>query len=72
MDDFEENEDYTRLSKTLGMLKNGVEKTFTLEDGKLISFGSDALCDVVIPLGDIIDPKCFTIYNKQGRLLIVD
>ncbi len=49
-----------------------MEKTFTLEDGKILSFGSDALCDVIIPLGEIIDSKSFSIYNKQGRLLIVD
>jgi len=57
LDDFDDSdkEAYAKLTKTQGILKIGVEKIFKLEDGKVLTFGSDPLCDVVIPLEDQID-----------------
>lgn len=71
-DDFEENDDYSKLIKTVGILKAGVKKTFEVEEGKQYTFGSDPLCDFVIPLGEEIDPYQFSIYNKNGKLFIID
>lgn len=72
LDDFEETDDYAQMSKTEGILKIGVERTFIVEDGKQVTFGGDKLSDYVIPLGDEIDPSCFSIYNKNGHLFIID
>lgn len=63
LDDFDDSdrEAYSKLSKTEGLLKIGVDRTFKIEDGKIMTFGSDPLCDFVIPLGDQIDEHQFAL-----------